>query len=76
MKIRAVTGFSADFMKAISLATEAAEKLRNNNYDIQFVRIATHPWESWCSQEDFPSKALEIEKLTLCLLYTSPSPRD
>ncbi|GEM_PF-1280363 len=65
MKIRAVTGFSADFMKAISLATEAADKLRNNNYDIQFVRIATHPWESWCSQEDFPSRALEIEKITL-----------
>ena len=64
MKIRAVTGFSADFMKAITLATEAANKLRNNNYDIQFVRIATNPWEDWCSQEDFPFIALEIENIT------------
>ena len=64
MKIRAVTGFSTDFMKAITLATEAANKLRNNNYDIQFVRIATNPWEEWCSQEDFPFIALEIENIT------------
>ncbi len=65
MKIRAVTGFSSDFRRATSLATEATTKLRNHNYDVQFVRIATIPWEEWCTQEDFPTRALEIEKKTL-----------
>ena len=65
VKIRAVTGFSNDFKRAISLANAAATELRNKNYDIQFVRIATNSWEEWCSQEDLPSRASEIEKVTL-----------
>ena len=60
MIIRAVTGFAPPGEGALRTLKVAAH-LRDCGHEVQTVRLATPPWESWCDAEALPARALELE---------------
>ena len=60
MIIRAVTGFAPPGEGALRTLKVAAH-LRDCGHEVQTVRLATPPWESWCDAEALPARARELE---------------
>ncbi len=58
--IRAVTGFAPPGEGALR-AMKVAEHLRSCGHEVQTVRLATPPWESWCAADALPERARELE---------------
>ena len=44
---------------------QVAEHLRSCGHEVQTVRLATPPWEEWCTAEELPARARELEQATL-----------
>ena len=64
MIIRAVTGFASPGEGALRTLKVAAH-LRDCGHEVQTVRLATPPWESWCAAEALPARARELEAVVV-----------
>ncbi len=64
MIIRAVTGFAPPGEGALR-TLEVAAHLRECGHEVQTVRLATPPWESWCVADALPARARELEAAAL-----------
>ena len=60
MIIRAVTGFVPPGEGALR-TMKVAEHLRSCGHEVQTVRLATPPWETWCAPGALPTKARVME---------------
>ncbi len=64
MIIRSVTGFAPPGEGALK-TMQVAEHLRSCGHEVQTVRLATPPWEEWCTAEELPIRARELEQAAL-----------
>ena len=64
MIIRAVTGFAPPGEGALR-TMKVAEHLHSCGHEVQTVRLATPPWEEWCTAEELPTRARELEQTAL-----------
>ena len=64
MIIRAVTGFVPPGKGALR-TMKVAEHLRSCGHEVQTVRLATPPWETWCDADVLPARARELEAAAL-----------
>ena len=64
MIIRAVTGFVPPGEGALH-TMKVAEHLRSCGHEVQTVRLATPPWETWCDADVLPARARELEAAAL-----------
>ena len=64
MIIRAVTGFAPPGEGALR-TMKVAEHLRSCGHEVQTVRLATPPWETWCDADVLPARARELEAAAL-----------
>ena len=64
MIIRAVTGFAPPGEGALR-TMKVAERLRSCGHEVQTVRLATPPWETWCDADVLPARARELEAAAL-----------
>ena len=59
-----MTGFAPPSEGALR-TMKVAEHLRSCGHEVQTVRLATPPWEEWCTAEELPTRARELEQAAL-----------